>query len=344
MSVGIQVLRCEGAFGLVRTPHAFTFRVFPDMWMSVDVTPLAAAVTVDSHEAPPPQQEQAHAQDQDQAEPPQEDTAPVTYTVLDARAQRDDGMGNCFDIEFTLIRWSSGRFDSAVMKCVARMSPVDGVTGRFLDLSQALTPEDPGVDFKLALSAAEAGVLEEQPLMQQLFPLTPGSYELQGCTLGGNGYMYECAVQIELLPDGVLRGTSRELLFPQECSLQGLWRRDQMSYMLQYRVNANSCTYVYFGWPILSGMRGSWQNANIAAREHPAESGVLEFRLVRCRRVWSEAAHLDYPLPFRQSVKLLLLASLRGCASDLPSHLWREILSYCDYDWFGVDTFPDQDV
>lgn len=343
MSAGIQVLRCEGAFGLVRTPHEFTFHVFPDMWMSVDVAPLAAAAA--SHEAPPPQREQAHGLLNEEAEPQQVDAAPVTYTVLDARAQQDD-VANCFDIEFTLIRWSSGRFDSAVMKCVARLSPVDGVAGRFLDLSQELTPEDPGVDFTLALSAGadtEPTVME-QPLTQQLFPLTPGSYELRGCTLGGNGYMYECAVQVELLPDGVLRGTSRELLFPQECTLQGLWRRDQMSYMLQYHVNANSCTYVYFGWPILSGMRGSWQNANIAAREHPAESGVLEFRLVRCRRVWSDVAHLDYPLPFRQSTKLLLLASLRGCASDLPSHLWREILSYCDYDWFGVDSFADQDL
>lgn len=398
-----KVFTCEGKFAFMEAPQRFTFRVFADSSLSVDVDPLdgssggdegddsistAESTSSSGEEA----QEDANGvldvvEDDDSAavdggedigrqerpadadaaavegdRPGEEGAQQTSATKLfafDGRAlpgrsesPNDKARGakkhrECFIVHFKLVRWCRDPYSTQFIKVVGRLSSKHGLTGKCIDLENAMEEDAEGEDFKLRLVQPPAIGYRVETMDKPLFPLTPGLYVLNGHTIGENGYVYECQVRLKLKHDGMTVGTSRELLFPQECVLAGSWTRDHVNYLLQYHMHGNQCTYMYFGSPFMDGLRGSWQNADLTAFRSRAERGCLEFRLVEATRVWSAAYHKDYPAHFQECVKLLLLAAMRaapGSPRALPSHLVVQIVSFFGYDWFkppALDTDDD---
>ncbi|GMF15842.1 unnamed protein product [Phytophthora lilii] len=100
-----------------------------------------------------------------------------------------------------------------------------------------------------------------------LYPLRPGKYEFKGFTTydtpsiaaaprrGRRGrprpamssVKDECLVTLRLLPDGTLRGTSREVVQPQTCPLKGRWQANRVAYVLEYRVREAVGHFRYSG-------------------------------------------------------------------------------------------------
>ncbi|KAI9984043.1 hypothetical protein PInf_005333 [Phytophthora infestans] len=57
----------------------------------------------------------------------------------------------------------------------------------------------------------------------------------------------ECLVSLRLLPDGTLRGTSREVVQPQVCPLKGRWQANRVAYVLEYHVREAVGHFRYSG-------------------------------------------------------------------------------------------------
>lgn len=346
--MSLDVVRCRGAFGFVETPLAFTFRVYPDGDLLVNVVPVK--------QKPPPSHSKGRRGRQGPTAAPDfvawryehgDDDEQVQYSVVGGRARKDDSPARsaaargapCFQVEFTLVCWLRSHVERAVMKCTARLSTVDGVAGSYVGFSSYADSMDNMIRSAFSMPTSRKSTVE--PLTRQLFPLTPGRYELQGCTTGDNGYMYvECTVNMTLLPDGTLCGETHEAFVPEGSEIMGSWTRNRLRYTMQYETEREICTYEYSGAPRLAGARGGWHMANPETQDTLSENGTFEYRLVRSNRVWSKQVHLEYPKVFQQIAKLLLLSSLRApeaSARALPSAIWFEILSFCDYGWFGHD-------
>ncbi|KAI9917730.1 hypothetical protein PsorP6_013223 [Peronosclerospora sorghi] len=98
-------------------------------------------------------------------------------------------------------------------------------------------------------------------LASSLYPLRPGTYEFRGFTTNHRrsrprtgrrvrplaSVQDPCLVTLELLPDGTLRGTSREVVQPQVCDLRGSWEEDRVTYALEYRVREAVGHFRYSG-------------------------------------------------------------------------------------------------
>ncbi|EEY60453.1 uncharacterized protein PITG_12880 [Phytophthora infestans T30-4] len=121
----------------------------------------------------------------------------------------------------------------------------------------------------------EAEKAEKEAAMMQsrepslLYPLRPGKYEFKGFTTydtpsvaaavvprqrsGRRGRPVmttvkdECLVSLRLLPDGTLRGTSREVVQPQVCPLKGRWQANRVAYVLEYHVREAVGHFRYSG-------------------------------------------------------------------------------------------------
>jgi hypothetical protein len=116
----------------------------------------------------------------------------------------------------------------------------------------------------------EAALLQSRP-PSLLYPLRPGKYEFKGFTTydtpsvaaaviprqrnGRRGrprpamttVKDECLVTLRLLPDGTLRGSSREVVQPQVCQLKGRWQANRVAYVLEYRVREAVGHFRYSG-------------------------------------------------------------------------------------------------
>lgn len=252
-------------------------------------------------------------------------------------------------VRFKLVQWSRRDFSSSAIHCVGHLSAREGFVGEYISLEATDTSLQHGFRIPLAAGNEPTGEVEPhsrlglvgshriEPLIDQLYPLTPGVYELSGYTIAENGYVYRCLVNLVLHANGELSGSSQELLFPQVCELVGSWSRVELSYTLQYTMGDRVCAYIYHCSPFLGSMRGWWQNSDLDAQRHNSERGCLEFTLARSRRHWSEKVHCEYPLAFRKSTKSLLLVSSSGAKYTLPSHLWTQVIAFCDFHWFRDD-------
>ncbi|EGZ13011.1 hypothetical protein PHYSODRAFT_351815 [Phytophthora sojae] len=127
----------------------------------------------------------------------------------------------------------------------------------------------------------EAAMLQSRP-PSLLYPLRPGKYEFKGFTTydtpsvaaavvprqrnGRRGRPVmtmvrdECLVTLRLLPDGTLRGTSREVVQPQVCPLKGRWQANRVAYVLEYRVREEVGHFRYSGAVVIE--EGSDNAAN----------------------------------------------------------------------------------
>lgn len=107
----------------------------------------------------------------------------------------------------------------------------------------------------------EAAAMQSRP-PSLLYPLRPGKYEFRGFTtydvpaVAAQGRRRaraqstvkdECLVTLRLLPDGTLRGTSREVVQPQVCPLRGRWQANRVAYVLEYRVREAVGHFRYSG-------------------------------------------------------------------------------------------------
>lgn len=305
------VLRCRCAFGILKTPQELSFRVYPDGCMAVDIDAVAVA-------------------------PQEDDEQGIRYLAMDGRATRlDDDTDTAprYSVEFTVLRWDRPALGYYFlrMRCSATLSLLDGLSGSYS-----------AGDIDAPIKTFRTTEAFQEPLTQQLYPLTPGQYELRALEIGANGPLRERFLSLSLAADGSLRCTARESLpDAKECALQGTWTRDRICYSLQSPINffgAGPSTYAFRCKPTLADIRGVWANADGAMRGFPSEHGTVEFRLLSSARQWSEQVHADYPEPFRRATRSLLLASLRVSALNaVPSSIWCHVLSYCGFEWFGCD-------
>ncbi|KAL8001260.1 hypothetical protein Plhal703r1_c19g0086431 [Plasmopara halstedii] len=131
----------------------------------------------------------------------------------------------------------------------------------------------------------------ESRLPSLLYPLRPGKYEFRGFSTydtpsvvtapwlrnGRRGRLRpimatkkdECLVTLRLFPDGSLRGTSREFVQPQVCSLTGRWQANRIVYVLEYHVREAVGHFRYSGAVRIKGETTNTSNTEVvtAGRE-----------------------------------------------------------------------------
>ncbi|ETM54357.1 hypothetical protein L914_02293 [Phytophthora nicotianae] len=161
----------------------------------------------------------------------------------------------------------------------------------------------------------EAAMMQSRP-PSLLYPLRPGKYEFKGFTTydtpsvaaavvprqrnGRRGRPVmttvkdECLVTLRLLPDGTLRGTSREVVQPQVCPLKGRWQANRVAYVLEYHVREAVGYFRYSGAVVIedaktnaNGKRretlsGKWHNVDEGHAEgYEGGRGEFELELVK---------------------------------------------------------------
>ncbi|GLE01789.1 hypothetical protein PINS_up010627 [Pythium insidiosum] len=187
---------------------------------------------------------------------------------------------------------------------------------------------------------------EEEEEDNSLRVLTTGSYRLKGRAMDDDGYEYECELKLELLPNGVLRGTSRQVVFQQVQYIRGKWTRQTLFYHENYEVKGQVGSYWYSGTLDVDGLvvHGTWCNEEILAdvqngdasaipsSSTGGEKGTFSFAIMDARRYWSHTSHRDFPRAFRDRIRCVLLCSRRIHA--LPSEMWAKVFAFCGEDWF----------
>ncbi|KAL4111135.1 hypothetical protein PRIC1_002816 [Phytophthora ramorum] len=140
----------------------------------------------------------------------------------------------------------------------------------------------------------EAASLQSRP-PSLLYPLRPGKYEFKGFTtyetpsvaapvIPRNGrrgrprpvmatVKDECLVTLRLLPDGTLRGTSREVVQPQVCPLKGRWQANRVVYVLEYRVREAMGHFRYSGAVVIEESDASPSNGRRTKVQHVSSNG-----------------------------------------------------------------------
>lgn len=322
----VEVICCRGAFGIVRSEMEFSFRIYPDGSTMIDI----ASPGLSDSDLSIAQQQQQHEND------------PLWYGVIDSIAHSsnatddDQANGRIYAIEFSVVSWDHDLAHGAEMCCTGQISSHEGICGNFAeadDIPSVLAP------FRL-LPVPERSYTE--PLRVQFFPLTPGEYRLDGCKVAEIGILSGVRVCLELFADGTLRGDVREKIYGSEFPLMGTWSRDQVQITRHHNTEDLDDCYEYEGTCALSGLRGTWKHRFMELADDPEEFGVFDFQVIEAKRVWSPPVHCDYPQPFQECTRLLLLSTLRAphCAPrSLPNALWLRVLSFCDYSWFGSDVF-----
>ncbi|KAF1783381.1 hypothetical protein GQ600_9427 [Phytophthora cactorum] len=145
----------------------------------------------------------------------------------------------------------------------------------------------------------EAAMMQSRP-PSLLYPLRAGKYEFKGFTTydtpsvaaavvprqrnGRRGRPVvttvkdECLVTLRLLPDGTLRGTSREVVQPQVCPLKGRWQANRVAYVLEYRVREAVGHFRYSGAVVIeqgeaNGKKTKVKKANANGKRRETLSG-----------------------------------------------------------------------
>lgn len=170
-------------------------------------------------------------------------------------------------------------------------------------------------DFQLTMIDPNAAAhdAESKPLRKSLlYPLRPGKYDFRGFTTYETPSIAptprrrgrrratpapitrdECIVSLRLLPDGTLSGTSRELVYPQVCTLFGNWQINRVTYVLEYKVRDAVGHFRYSGGVDTTSerdtLRGKWRNVDEGNPEgYEGGKGEFELDLVH--------AHQDMPV------------------------------------------------
>ncbi|DBA03837.1 TPA: hypothetical protein N0F65_005727 [Lagenidium giganteum] len=217
-----------------------------------------------------------------------------------------------------------------------------GGKGNFqLELLRVIRDNKPGADVEDETLCDEAATINVADVVQDLpgrfVGLTAGHYTLHGRASDDDGYEYECVLQLELKPCGVLTGTMQEKVVHQVCPIEGSWTRQTILYRQQYVVEEQAGTYEYGGTLDLTStvVNGRWGTVLSEDLNLASERGTFAFAITDAVRQWSPEGHLSFPKPFRSTVLCLLLCSLRKDSNAaLPTSVWCHVISFCDGAWF----------
>lgn len=173
---------------------------------------------------------------------------------------------------------------------------------------------------------------------RQSLPLVPGYYRLRGPSHANWQAVTETGLEFTLHLDGTLTGEVDQYRGQYtEFDIEGTWTPDEIRFTAEH-----SCKppFTFVGIPSPIGLRGFWRRCK-GYRPHylKKESAVLNLKLQRtigC--TWSKALYPYTPEEFRQSVRLMLLSSLRAQMDPakiaLPSDLWCHVFTFMKEDWF----------
>ncbi|KAG6615109.1 Chaperone protein DnaJ [Phytophthora cinnamomi] len=163
---------------------------------------------------------------------------------------------------------------------------------------------------------------------------TTGEFELSGCATDAEGYEYAFDLKLQLRPDGLLFGQSKERVFQQTGSIFGKWDARRIVYRQQYVVKHEVGVYTYEAVMSRDGavVQGNWANDEKDSAAALSEHGTFALILVQSRRQWSTSSHAHYPPRFRRSVMAILMASAR--THKLPVAHWTHIFGFCSETWF----------
>lgn len=124
--------------------------------------------------------------------------------------------------------------------------------------------------------------------------------------------------------------------------VSGTWTQDVVKFTSVANVS-------FEGTPSLASLRGTWRMEGLQPDDEEFESGQFDLTIESCEsRAWCEELHRFFPPQFKQSVRWLLLSSLRtheaGRKVVLPCILWPKVLIFTNQDFFELDqeTIPSE--
>ncbi|CAI5745438.1 unnamed protein product [Peronospora destructor] len=143
---------------------------------------------------------------------------------------------------------------------------------------------------------------KEAEVMPLLYPLRPGKYEFKGFTTCNHPYdgaaaarrqrngrrarprpvmiamKDKCWVTLHLLPNGTLRGTSREAAQPQVCELKGRWYANRVAYVLEYRVREAVGHFRYSGAVVIEEGNAGVSSGKQSGKQRAASGEKAEVK------------------------------------------------------------------
>lgn len=337
-----EVISCFGQFGCVDNFHEFNLRIDVDGTLSACMERTSrrrwlAQANGGEHEDPGEEEE---------LDGPDEPRC----GLLNGQATQDAASGE-YEVHFIIGTWWPMLFRGAGMACSGRLS-ARGLTGTFRYLKPQI-----GTGKWFGDDEAIDGLLEEQEhqftlevgqdafaverLYESFVPLTSGEFRLDGFALTNTLALVSCHVTMDLLPDHTLRGDLLQYVnfapIP-VLNLQGTWTTDRISWITTSARNERP-QYSFVGAASVAGLRGTWSTPQIHPLNYRFESASFDLKLFSTNgRAWSEALHPFFPDDFRESLRLLLLFSLRGSKNlediVLSNDLWRHVFAYMSERWF----------
>lgn len=266
--------------------------------------------------------------------------------VFNGRVVKKHGPAD-YDVEFTVASRDNDGDDDEGVECTARLW-ADGMTGncKFLDSGRRLGFTYDYREIEKYHNEREKDELEyfefdklgysEAQLAMPCAPLTPGSYRFRGHTMSDDvKYHGRCTIDMTLRADHTLHGS-----YFGEGEISGTWTPDAVKF-------TSASNLSFEGTASLASLRGIWRTEDPRPDDsdeddEKPESGQFDFTIDTCEtRAWCEALHGFFPPEFDQSVRWLLLSSLRtpesGSKVVMPSILWLKVLNFTNQDWFEQD-------
>lgn len=340
----VKVISCFGAFGSVVEWHEFIFRVHEDGMLTA-IMECASRWNADEDD----ENEESEDEDMDGDDEP-------SYGLMNGYAWEDEDSGE-FDVEFVIGAWRPRDREGAGMTCKGRLS-AGGLTGTYRYLKEHggianLYEEDDEADavdedteFPLELVARPESFSVER-LNASCLPLAPGEFWFHGHALTNTMDLLSSDVTIVLRSNGTVTGEMDESLGLNQLetgTIQGTWEPEQIRFMMTRKWKMYpKCTFV--AQPSIVGLRGLWLTALFHPEDFLFESGMFDFKFFGCRgRAWTESLHPYFQPHFRESVRWLLLSSVRtpldAMKVTLPSCVWPYVLSFTCEGWFNIVTLP----
>lgn len=339
-------ISCFGQFGCVDKFHEFLFRIHADGSLEVllERTSKRRWLAETSGEQHSGEDEELHG-----------DNEPRCGLIY-GRATKDESTGE-YDVDLAIGAWRPSLHQGAGMICKGRLS-ARGMTGTYRTIkeqggmanlyvdddedaeAEQDDAEEEEQDFPFELVAGPKGFSVER-LRDSFLTIVPGEFQFEGFALTNTLELLNTTVTIELLPDGTLTGKLLQYLMYTpflNVKLQGTWTTEGLRFTTRTKQDPRP-KYSFHGSPLVMGMHGSWLTPGVHPLDFQFESAIFNLKLCGSSgRLWSEALHPYFPDDFRESVRLLLLSSLRGSRDSskvvLPSDLWWQVFSYTNDQWF----------
>lgn len=266
----------------------------------------------------------------------------VHYCVIRSHACKNE-VDDSYDVKFVIGIWRG--ILRPRMVCNGRLT-ASGMTGTFRyvmrqwDSYEAGANDNAETEEELPfLLLASPNSSPEKRLANSFVPMVPGCYELRGPDQTNWLVGLETDVSVELHSESILTGEVVQY-HPQRTAfaIEGTWMPDAIRFTTKHGYES---PIAFVGIPSANGLRGLWRRREgCRPLTLDKESAVLDLKLIRSSgRLWCKRLHPYTPEEFRQSVRWLLLSSLRANAEPakvaIPSDLWCHVFSFMNEDWFA---------